>query len=368
MSMGFPYSRAVSGVLDLTPYQPGKPVEELEREYGIASAIKLASNENPLGPSPLALAALHENGESLARYPDASGFALKAVLADRLGVSARQITLGNGSNDVLDLVARAFVAPGEIVVFSQFALLVYALVTKAVGGVPLVVPAVDWGHDLPAIAESAAARPKLIYLANPNNPTGTYFPKSDLDSFLKRVPGDVLVVLDEAYCEYVERSDYPDGVRLIQQHPNLVVTRTFSKIHGLAGLRIGYAVASEEITDLLNRVRQPFNVSSVAQAAAMAGLEDPDHVSRSRSNNDRQLTRTREFCVKLGLEYIPSVANFLTVKFGEQSSEIYDGLLRKGVIVRPVANYQMPEYLRVTMGRPAEMDALFDALAALSVA
>ncbi|MGA8261696.1 MAG: histidinol-phosphate transaminase [Arenicellales bacterium] len=359
---GFPFSVAVPDVLDLAPYQPGKPIEELERELGVRNAVKLASNENPAGPSERAMAALREAERSVRLYPDANGFALKKALGEHLGVSPNRITLGNGSNDVLDLLARVFVTPGDEVVFSEYAFLVYALVTRATSGKAVMVPARDWGHDLPAMAGAVSERTKLVFVANPNNPTGTCAGRGAVEEFLERVPGDVVVVLDEAYCEYVEGDDYPNGLDYLERFPNLVVTRTFSKIYGLAGLRVGYGVAGAEVTDLLNRVRQPFNVNEPAQDAAVAALADQDHVRRCREMNRRGLERLAGFCERMHLPYIPSVGNFLTVEFGERTPEVYDALLHKGVIVRPIANYRMPHHLRITIGTPADMDVLEDAL------
>jgi len=359
---GFPYSVAVPDVLDLAPYQPGKPIEELERELGVSNAAKLASNENPAGPSPVAVAALREGLSALRLYPDANGFALKGALAEHLGAAAERITLGNGSNDVLDLLARVFVMPGDEVVFAEYAFLVYSLVTQATSGRAVVVAARDWGHDLPAMADAVGERTKLVFIASPNNPTGTYSDARTLEAFLERVPREVIVVLDEAYCEYLERDDYPDGLNYLDRFPNLVVTRTFSKIHGLAGLRVGYAVASREITDLLNRVRQPFNVNHLAQKAAMAALGDTDHVAHCRELNKHGLERLAGLCEALGLPYIPSVANFMSVEFGPRAGEVYQALLRQGIIVRPVGNYGMPHHLRITIGLPEDMDALEHAL------
>lgn len=361
-SDGFPYSAAVPDVLDLAPYQPGKPVEDLERELGVRNALKLASNENPAGPAAGVRAALEEARAGIRLYPDANGFALKAALAGHLGTTADRITLGNGSNDVLDLLARIFVTPGDEVVYSEYAFLVYALVTRATSGNAVVVPARDWGHDLAAMADAVTERTKLVFIANPNNPTGTCIGARALEAFLERVPGNVVVVLDEAYCEYVERDDYPDGLTYLERFPNLVVTRTFSKIHGLAGLRVGYAVASADITDLLNRVRQPFNVNHLAQKAALAALADQDHVARCRVINTQGLAQFTGLCETLGLSYIPSTANFLTVEFGERTTEVYEALLRKGIIVRPVGNYGMPGHLRITIGMPEDMDMLAAAL------
>lgn len=361
---GFPYDRAVPGISGLRPYQPGKPIEELERELGVANAVKLASNENPWGCSPLALAAIREHVD-VALYPDANGFALKNAIAERLQVAPAQITLGNGSNDVLDLLARTFVGPGDEVVYSQYAFLVYPLVTKAVGGVEVVTPARDWGHDLDAMSRAVNGRTKMVFVANPNNPTGTYVDRGALTRFVDSVPEHVVVVVDEAYFEYVWVDDYPNALDLLAERPNLVATRTFSKIYGLAGLRVGYGIASEEITDLLNRVRQPFNVNTWAQVAALAALDDAEHVKRCAGANHAQLARLAAFCEARNLGFIPSVANFLSVDFGPRCKEIYQALLHKGIIVRPLDNYGMPDHLRITTGRDHEMDELFAALDSL---
>ncbi len=357
-----PADSAVPGVTNLAPYQPGKPIEELERELGISNAIKLASNENPWGPSPLAVAALRETSDQIGWYPDANGYALKGALAGHLGLAPDRITLGNGSNDVLDLVARTFVGPGDEVIYSQYAFLVYALVTQAVGGQSIVTPALDWGHDLQAMANAVTDRTKVVFLANPNNPTGTFVDEGRLTQFLERMPGRVVVVLDEAYCEYVTEPGYPDGVALMRNYENLVVTRTFSKAYGLAGLRIGYGLASAPVTDLLNRVRQPFNVSNVAQAAALAALDDAEHITRSRDTN---LSGKRYLCEAfeaMGLKYIPSVANFVAVEIGKESMRVYQDLLHRGLIVRPVANYDMPAHLRITVGRDRDNEQLVKTL------
>lgn len=354
----FPYSVAAPGISELQPYRPGKPVEELERELGIVNAIKLASNENPLGPSPAAMAVLNETLGQLERYPDANGFLLKAALAEQLGIAAGQITLGNGSNDLLDLLARCFAAGGREVVFSKYAFLVYNLVTKVVGGTAAVAPAANWGHDLAAMQALVNENTAMVFIANPNNPTGTYTSADAILEFLASVPREVVVVVDEAYLEYVEQPDYQPMIGYVDRFPNLVVTRTFSKAYGLAGLRIGYSVSSVEIADLLNRVRQPFNVNTVAQAAALAALDDREHLQRSVDSNRKQMQRLRDCCDQLGLQYIPSVANFLTVEFGARAQEVYQFLLQKGVIVRPIENYGMPDHLRITIGRAGEMDRL----------
>lgn len=356
-------AQAVPGVRALEPYSAGKPLSALAREYGVHDAIKLASNENPLGPSPAALAAIAAVLAELARYPDGNGHVLKAALAARLGVTPAEITLGNGSNDILELAARTFVAPGDEVIFSAHAFAVYPIVTQAVGGRAVTVPAREWGHDLAAMAAAVTAKTKLIFLANPNNPTGTWFTRAALTEFLARVPARVPVVLDEAYFEYVTAAEYPNGIALLAQYPQLIVTRTFSKIYGLAGLRIGYGVSASAVADLFNRVRQPFNVNSLAQAAALAALGDATHVDRARAaNRDGMQQLTRGFS-EMGLEFIPSVGNFVCVRVGA-AARVYETLLRQGVIVRPVANYGMPDYLRVTVGTSAENTRFLQALRA----
>ena len=358
----FPYTFVAPGIADLRPYQPGKPIEELERELGIVNAVKLASNENPLGPSPAAMAALTESLGQLERYPDANGFELKAALAAQLDVMPEQITLGNGSNDVLDLLARCFALPQSEVIFSKYAFLVYHLITKAAGAVPIVVPANAWGHDLTEMQSAVTDRARMVFIANPNNPTGTYLSADALLEFLQQIPANIIVVIDEAYYEYVSKKDYSSMLAYLQQFPNLVITRTFSKVYGLAGLRIGFSVSSIEIADLLNRVRQPFNVNVVAQDAALAALLDPEHVSRSVESNQKQMEKLVQSCEKLGLPYIDSEANFLTVEFGAKAADVYQALLRKGVIVRPIENYGMPDHLRITIGRAGEMDRLIATL------
>jgi histidinol-phosphate aminotransferase len=344
---------AVPGVRGLQPYQPGKPIEELQRELGISDIIKLASNENPLGASPRALQALQPALADLHRYPDGGAFDLKRALADKLGVDTGQITIGNGSNDVLELVARGFVQPGEEVVFSEHAFAVYPLVTMAVGGRAVVVPARDYGHDLEAMAAAITARTLLVFIANPNNPTGTWLRRAPLEAFLRRVPANVIVVLDEAYFEYVGEADYPDGVQWLAGFPNLLVARTFSKIYGLAGLRIGYGISHPQVADVLNRVRQPFNVNSVAMAAATAALTDDLHVQASTVLNRRGLQQLEEGFRAQRLPFIPSVGNFIAVEVGDGAA-VYQGLLKMGVIVRPIANYGMPRHLRVSVGLDTE--------------
>jgi histidinol-phosphate aminotransferase len=353
---------ANSGVQQLQPYEPGKPVEELKRELGLRDVIKLASNENPRGPGHEAREAVRHALDDLHRYPDGQGHDLKLGLAEHLGVSSEQITLGNGSNDVLELIARAWVAPGDRIIYSQYAFAVYAIAARSVSANPVEVPAALFGHDLEAMAAAVTERTRVIYVANPNNPTGTWHHEHAIETFLNEVPEDVLVVLDEAYFEYVEESHYPDGIRLLERFPNLIVTRSFSKIHGLAGLRIGYAVSSPEIADVLNRIRQPFNVNTAGQAAALAALGDHDYVEDSRSLNTSGLAQLAEGLNQLGLEYIPSVANLLSFRAGPEAQSVYEGLLREGVIVRPLAGYGMPEHLRVSTGLPEEHERFLDAL------
>lgn len=356
------FALAAPGVRELTPYNPGKPIEELKRERQLSDVVKLASNENPLGASPRALEAIENSLPNIARYPDGSGYALRESLGSHLGVSPSQITLGNGSNDVLDLVARTFVTPADEVVFSQHAFAVYSLVTQALGARSVVTPAQDWGHDLAAMQEAVTARTRLVFIANPNNPTGTWLTRARLKAFLAAVPEHVIVVLDEAYFEYVEEPEYPDGINLLALFPQLVVTRTFSKIHGLAGLRIGYAVSHPVIAELMNRVRQPFNCNSLALAAAQVACADRVHVEKSRAINKQGLQQLTEAFRALGLSFIPSVANFVCVDTGCFAMPVFEALLQQGVIVRPVANYGLPHYLRVTVGLAQENTRFVQAL------
>ena len=348
----------------IAPYVPGKSIEELERERGIAGAAKLASNENPRGPATSVRQALAAATEDLSRYPDGGGTRLKAALAERHGVAPEQITLGNGSNDVLELAARVAISPGTAGVMDEHCFVVYPLAVAAAGGVIRRVPSRNWGHDLAAMAQAVDANTRAIFLANPNNPTGTWVDETSLLRFLRAVPRRVWVVLDEAYFEYVTVAGFPDGIRLAAEHPNLVVTRTFSKIHGLAALRVGYAVSSPEFADLMNRIRQPFNVGGLGLAAAEAALADTEFVAESRRRNTEGMAVLERGLAALGLEWIPSIANFITfdVGAGRDAMAVYDALLDQGVIVRPVANYGMPRHLRVCTGL-AEENARF--LAAL---
>lgn len=355
---------ATAGVRNLQPYVPGKPVAELEREYGVKKAIKLASNENPLGPSPRAVEAVQQGLAQLARYPDGAGYDLRAALARRHGVALDQITLGNGSNDLLELITRAFVTPQYEVVFSEHAFAVYPIVTQAVGATARVAAVYNWGHDLAAMDALINERTRVVFIANPNNPTGTWLSGRVLEEFLQAVPPSVLVVVDEAYFEYARdiAADYPDASLWLTRFPNLIVTRTFSKAYGLAGLRVGYALSQPEVADVLNRVRQPFNVNSLAQVAALAALEDDDHLARSLACNRDGMRQLASAFTAMGLEFIPSAGNFVCVDMARDALGVYDALLREGVIVRPVGSYGMPQHLRVTIGLPEENERFIKAL------
>ena len=355
-----PYVRAIS------PYQPGKPITQLAREMGIPveRIVKLASNENPLGMSPKARIALEAAVGTLERYPD--DFELKAAVAAHTGLGMERVVLGNGSNDLLDMVARVFLAPGRSTVFSQHAFAVYPLASLSVGAELIAVPAKDFGHDLDAMRAALRPDTRLIWIANPNNPTGTFVPYPQLKAFMRAVPDDVVVVLDEAYNEYLPPELRVDSKDWLGEFPNLVITRSFSKIYGLAGLRIGYALASAEIADLMNRVRQPFNCNNLALAAATAALDDHDFVSRSQQLNRAGMAQLTAGFDRLGFEYIPSYGNFVTFRAGDAAA-INQKLLRDGVIVRPIAGYGLPEWLRVTVGTEAENTRFLQALEAARV-
>ena len=355
-------SLAAPGVANLQPYVPGKPVSELERELGISDSIKLASNENPLGPGPKALAALQDELSELARYPDGGAFALRAAIAERHGVSAKQVTIGNGSNDVLDMIARVFLYPGRESLFSQHAFAVYPISSMAAGAELKIAPARDFGHDLDAMRELISERTGVIWIANPNNPTGTWVDGDALHAFVKDVPANVIVVIDEAYFEYVHVDGYPDASRWLAEFPNLVVTRTFSKAYGLAALRIGYGLSHPDVADLLNRVRQPFNANSFAQAAAIAALQDDDYLQRSIELNDQGMAQLTAGFDRLGLQYIPSVGNFVTVNVGRAAGEVDKALLQQGVITRPVENYGLQHCLRISIGLESENARFLGAL------
>ena len=350
------------GVQALQPYQAGKPAEELERELGIRDIVKLASNENPSGPSPAAVSAVQAALAGLTRYPDSNGYYLKQALSQRFSLATDQLTLGNGSNDLLELVARAFLREGVEAIYSEYAFIVYPLVVKACGATGIRVPARDYGHDLDAMADAVTEHTRVIFIANPNNPTGTLLTRQAFQQFMGRVPERVLVVLDEAYSEYTDQADTPDGLSLTSTYSNLIVTRTFSKAYGLAALRVGFAVANPVVTDLLNRVRQPFNVSSVAQAAAIAALSDREYLARTVSLNRLGLQQMQAGLAALGVSYIPSAANFITLDCEKDALPVFQALLEQGVIVRPLGVYAMPQHLRVTLGTETENQRFLDAL------
>lgn len=353
---------ANDGVKTLSPYQAGKPIEELERELGISNIIKLASNENPFGFPESAKQAIINQLNELTRYPDANGFELKATIAKKFGVKAEQITLGNGSNDLLELFAHTFADQDDEIIYSQYAFVVYPLVTKAINATAREIPAKNWGHDLAAFLAAINEKTKLIFIANPNNPTGNFLTHNEIDAFLAKVPENVLVVLDEAYTEFTAEQERVDSFALSAKYPNLIISRSLSKAYGLAGLRIGYAVSNPEIADLLNRVRQPFNCNSLALAAAQAVLNDDEFVKKVAENNRLEMARYEAFCTAQGLEFIPSKGNFITIDFKRPAMPIYEELLREGVIVRPIAGYGMPNQLRVSIGLPEENDRFFAAL------
>ncbi|MGD8875926.1 MAG: histidinol-phosphate transaminase [Gammaproteobacteria bacterium] len=351
---------AAPGIRQLRPYQPGKPVAELEREYGIRNAIKLASNENPFGPSPLAIAAAQAVLQDVSRYPEGGGHMLVQRLAQKHALPRECITLGNGSNDILDLIARVFLTPDYAAVYSEYAFAVYPIAVQAAGAQARVAPAHDgsrgpaYGHDLAGMLERVDDTTRLVFIANPNNPTGTWLAESELQDFIGSLPARVMVVVDEAYFEYVSHATYPDTSRWLERFPNLIVTRTFSKAYGLAGLRVGYALSHPAVANLLNRVRQPFNVNLVAQAAALAALDDHEHLDRSIRYNHEGMFQMLTGIARLGLGSIESAGNFLAVDTGRSAIDVYNALLREGVIVRPVANYGMPQHLRVTIGSTDE--------------
>ncbi|MEO5700720.1 MAG: histidinol-phosphate transaminase [Casimicrobiaceae bacterium] len=351
-----PAALAPDHVRNLARYVPGKPIEELARELDLdeASIVKLASNENPRGPSAAVRAAIGRMTDELCRYPDGNGFDLKQALATRYGVSPGQIVLGNGSNDVLELVAQAFLLPGMHTVYARHAFIVYPLATQARGAIGIEVPPTsDLGHDLPAMRAAITADTRIVFVANPNNPTGTWLPPDALTAFLESVPAQVLVVLDEAYNEYLEPEQHAPSIAWLARHPNLIVSRTFSKAYGLAALRVGYGIMHPDVADILNRVRQPFNVNALAQAAAVAALADATYVAESRALNRAGMQALEEGFAALGLSWTPSHTNFVLVRVGD-AARVYQGLLRQGVIVRPVGNYGLPEHLRVTIGLPHE--------------
>ncbi len=356
------------GVCELIPYTPGKPIEELERELGIRDSIKLASNENPLGASPKALAAIEKALPNLHLYPDANGFYLKQAISKKHGLPMESITLGNGSNDILVLLAQVFLNPSVEALYSQYAFAVYPIVTQLMGASHKEVPALPQGHpmalghDLRAMFEAVSEQTRLVFVANPNNPTGTWLGKDRLKDFIASLPPHVICVVDEAYTEYGQGDVLGDATEWVETFPNLVVTRTFSKAYGLAALRVGYAVSNPGIADLLNRARPPFNVSSLGLAAATAALDDVAFIEKSRQVNAEGMSQLVEGLGALGISTTPSAANFVLAHFGHDVSQLNQSLLALGVIVRPVANYGLPESLRITIGTHDQNARLLQAM------
>lgn len=359
---------ATKGVQKLNPYIPGKPISELEREMGISNIVKLASNENPLGSSPLAIQAMKSVIGEIELYPDGNGFALKKALAAKHDVEMDCITLGNGSNDVLVLLAEAFLTPELNAVYSQYSFAVYPIAIQAVGAVHKQIPALSWetdsplGHDLEAMQAAIDDKTRLVFVANPNNPTGNHLSEKELKSFIANVPEDVIVVVDEAYLEYSSVDEQVDASSWLKEFPNLVVTRTFSKAYGLAGLRVGYALSNPDIANVLNRIRQPFNVNALALVAAENAIGDIEFLERSLLENCMGLRILENTCRELDLRYVPSKGNFLLIDFEKEAAPIYSELLKRGIITRPVANYGLNDCLRITIGTQDQMYRLDKAM------
>ena len=355
---------ATPGIAALPPYRPGKSADEVRHELGLTNVIKLASNENSQGPSKKVLEALTAGGFDLNRYPDGSGSSLKRAIADFHGVSPEQITLGNGSNDVLELAARSIVTSAHEVIYSENAFIVYHLATHAIGATPVVIPTRDYMHDLAAMLDAISARTRLIFIDNPNNPTGRWIGKDELQSFLASVPEDVVVVIDEAYYEYAASlsDDYPNSIDLLPEFPNVVTARTFSKAYGLAGLRVGYAISHPGMADLMNRVRQPFNVNTPALLAAEVALKDQEHLRRSVAVNDLGMQTLTSGFADLGIEWIESIANFISFDLKRPADPVYQAMMQDGIIVRPILEYGLPNHLRVTIGLEQENAEFLKAL------
>jgi histidinol-phosphate aminotransferase len=342
--------RVADNIRSISPYVPGKPIEEVERELGITGSTKLASNENPLGPSPKAVAAVKKALEGLNRYPDGSGFYLSQALAKKYSVDINQIILGNGSNELIELVVRTFVQPGDEIISADPSFVVYKMITQAAGGTNIIVPCKDMRHDLDAMAERITPKTKIVFIANPNNPTGTMNPKAEMERFIGRVPDHVIVAVDEAYFEYVTHADYPDSLDYLRDGKNILALRTFSKIYGLAGLRIGYGITTPEIAGLMNKVRQPFNTNALAQAGALAALADRKHVEKSIAVNNEGKQLLYQSFQQLGISYIPTETNFILFETTHDGKDVYAALMKQGVIIRPMDGKR----LRVTIGLPEE--------------
>jgi histidinol-phosphate aminotransferase len=345
-------------IFQIKPYQPGKPVAEVKRELGLDQVVKLASNENPSGPSPLAVEAIRRSVDDLNFYPEDSGYYLRQKLSEKLAVSPGMLALGNGSSEIIVNVGRALLKPGDEILTSEQSFVMYYLCGAYSGNRVVQVPMKDHRFDLPAMAGMITPRTRIVFIANPNNPTGTYVNRTELETFLAQVPPDVLVVLDEAYCEYVEAPDYPNGLNYVQQYPNLLCLRTFSKIYGLAGIRVGYGIGDPALIDILNRVKLPFNANALGQEAATAALDDHEFVTGSRAINRAGLEFLHGFFRENGVGFVPSVANFVMVRLPVEGQVLFDRMQRQGVIVRPLKGFGIPNAIRITVGKPQE-NALF---------
>lgn len=352
-------NRFISG---LTPYQPGKPIEEVERELGITSAIKLASNENPLGPSPMAMHAVQQILQKAHFYPDGGCYELKKTLSQFLLVRPEQLTIGNGSENILEIIIKTYLTQGDSAVISEYAFLTIPLLINSYGAEIIKVPAYQFGHDIPKMISAIKENTRILFIVNPNNPTGTYTSESDLSNLLESIPSHVLIVIDEAYNEYIHRDDYPNSLNFLKKYPNLVITRTFSKAYGLAALRLGYAVSSLEIADMLNRARLPFNVNSFAAYAAEAALKDVEHIRNSIVLNTQGMQQMEDALRKLKIDFIPSLGNFISINLQQSAMDIYHKLLLKGIIVRPLNAYDMSQYIRVSIGTHTQNELFITAL------
>ncbi len=347
---------------DLIPYEPGKPIEEVKREYGLKEVIKMASNENCLGPSPLAVEALRKALSNIHLYPDGGGFSLRRKIAQRLGLKMENIILGNGSDEIIRMIVETFLNPGEETIMGDPAFIIYEMATKVMNGNCIKVPLKNYAHDLYAMREKITPRTKLFFVSNPNNPTGTMVRRKEVDEIMKDFPEHTIAVFDEAYYEYIEEEDFPDTLYWLKRGKNIIILRTFSKIYGLAGLRIGYAISSPQIISALNRVRQPFNTNSLAQTAALAALDDEEHVRRSRELNRKGKEYFYREFRRMGLEFIPTATNFILVNVKRDGREVFEKLLRKGIIVRPMSGYGLSTFIRVTIGREEENQKFISSL------
>ena len=354
------------GILDLSPYKPGKPIQDLERELGIKNAIKLASNENHLGPSPLAIDAVTKILNGTHRYPDGNALRLKECLSDKFKVDINCLTIGNGSNDIIEFIARSFLSDKDSAIYSEHAFAVYPLVVQAVGAEGIEVPSKEYGHDLDEIKKAVKENTKLVFIANPNNPTGTFLSPKEIESFMDELDRNIIVLLDQAYFDYSSYNNEDIGFELVDKYPNLIISRSFSKAYGLAGFRLGYSVSSQEIADFLNRVRQPFNANSLALVAAEIALSDHSHLKKSLEINLDQKIILMRGLKDLGYDYIPSEGNFISFNCNGDGQNLFEDLLNEGVIVRALGVYKMPNYLRITIGLPEENAIFLEKLSLLS--